>query len=168
MLQWIIPTGVALISSAALTAYWLLKTPEVTEQERKIPEEPFSLERYEPMRRLLSAEDLEFLRRRTRIGEDAIRKLQQDRYRIFRAYLRELSADFGRLHAQARQIAASVPESEAHVVDHLIQVQIRFKVSVALVQMRLRLHEASGHGTIDVQSVLGPVAALHQSLESAA
>jgi len=53
------------------------------------------------MTRLLGSEDLDFLKAQVGYTPELGRKFSRDRRRIFRLYLRELSADFQRLHQHA-------------------------------------------------------------------
>jgi hypothetical protein len=111
----------------------------------------FSLARYEPMTRLLSREDLEFLAAlpgyRPAIGS----KLERDRRRIFRMYLRELAADFQALHASARKMASISPEQHSDVVGSLVRQQVTFWFALTAIEVRLMLPRAAG---VDVRGLV--------------
>src|SRR5579863_6766348 len=58
----------------------------------------FSLDRYQPMARLLADEDLEFLKTHPGYRAKTGARWKRERRRLFRLYLRELKSDFRRLH----------------------------------------------------------------------
>src|SRR5580704_8545641 len=55
-----------------------------------------SMERYQPMLRLLDGGDLEFLRSQPGFNSQMVSNLRRQRCQIFRGYLRCLSGDFHR------------------------------------------------------------------------
>ena len=65
----------------------------------------FSLDRYQPMGRLMAEEDFVFLKSQPGYRAEMGVRWKRERRRIFRLYLAELKADFRRLHAHARQLA---------------------------------------------------------------
>jgi hypothetical protein len=167
MFPWLVAGTAVAAGSVALVTSWLFKRPEAVEYTVEGSESCFSPERYERMNRLLSPEDIEFLRSRPGITREAIRKFESDRYRIFRLYLKELAADFESLHAQARRLVAEAPQEHAPLVGLLMKQQIRFRAALAGVHFRLALHQ-TGWGAVDLRGVLAPVQALQQVLEDAA
>ncbi len=97
----------------------------------------FSLARYEPMARLLSEEDLVFLKAQPGFTPEIEKKFTRERRRIFRLYLQELAGDFHRLHARARFIVANMPSEHFPLVSMLIRQQVRFWCEMAAIEMRL-------------------------------
>jgi len=97
----------------------------------------FSMARFGPMSRLISGDDEDFLASqpgyRRRIG----RTLRRNRRRIFRMYLRELAAEFHRLHAAARAVVAESTEESAHMVGLLLRQQILFWRSMVVLEVSL-------------------------------
>src|SRR5580693_2417765 len=69
----------------------------------------FTLDKYEPLTRLLANEDVEFLREQ-RGCPKIVAQWERARVRVARLYLSDLAADFRCLHAQARALAAESPE----------------------------------------------------------
>jgi hypothetical protein len=166
MVEWLIG-GSLLAAAAGSVALWARGTSLKTiETEGEADGEGFSLARYEPMKRLLSPDDLAFLKQRPGIPAEVVKKLKADRYRVFRKYLNELAADFERLHAQARQLVTQAPEEYAELVGILMQQQVRFRVALAGVQVRLALHQA-GIGSVDVGTIFAPIQALHVAVQNA-
>src|SRR5215469_12849809 len=122
----------------------------------------FSMARYEPMIRLLADEDLQFLRKRA-CGKIAAR-WDRVRRRVFRQYLRDLSADFHRLHAQARALVSESPEQHSDLVGVLMRQQVAFLRALAGVELRLVLH-AAGIGAVDVRRLIGVIDSMRLELE---
>src|SRR5580658_8737993 len=94
-------------------------------RRRNHANEECSLERYQPMVRLLAGEDADFLRQNTHCPK-AVASWERSRRRIIRLYLRELAADFHRLHAKARILVAESPEQCSRLVRLLFKQQFTF------------------------------------------
>src|SRR6185295_3139463 len=105
--------GVVAISAyawARVRGYRAVPTVEETDSDG------FSLERYEPMKRLLSSDDLDFLKSRPGVQPKMVRQFKAQRRKVFRAYLQDLAADFRGLHRQARRQLSNAPaEYEAEL-----------------------------------------------------
>jgi N-glycosylase/DNA lyase len=128
----------------------------------------FSMERYEPMLRMMDRQDAEFLARQPGAVESgSMNRLRRRRRRIFRLYLRELAGDFQRMHAQAREIAAGAPEQRADVVVKLVRQQIEFWAAMAVVETQLAL-DFLGLGRVNPQRLVKAAEALRASLQAAA
>jgi hypothetical protein len=102
-------------------------------------EAEFCLARYEPMARLLSEEDLEFLKTQPGFRPEIGKKFRRDRRRIFRLYLQQLARDFHHLHAHARAVVASLPAEHSALVGVLLRGQLRFWYEITSLEMRLTL-----------------------------
>jgi hypothetical protein len=120
----------------------------------------FSPARYGPMARLMSDEDLLFLKAQPGFRPEIGKKFSRDRRRIFRAYLKELTRDFHRLHAHARVIVASLPAEHSTLVGVLLRQQVRFWYEMAFVEIRLSL-SWTGVKNIDVRSLVNVLGAMH-------
>ena len=101
------------------------------------PVEPFSLDRYTPMMRLVSEDDLAFLAAQPGYRPEIGRRLRRERRAIFRMYLRALAADFARLHRAARKMVADSPERHSELVGLLIRYQLLFWRRMAMIELRL-------------------------------
>src|SRR5947209_2164311 len=86
----------------------------------------FSFSRYEPMARLLSDEDLLFLKAQPGYQPEMGKNFVRERRRIFRLYLQELAREFHLLHAHARAMVARLPSENSPLVGMLLRQQIRF------------------------------------------
>jgi hypothetical protein len=124
-----------------------------------------SLERYRPMVRLLEAEDLRFLASRPGYRPEMGAKMQKSRRRVLRMYLAELSADFQRLHAVARRMAAEAPAQHGDLIPLLVRQQIAFWRLLAGIEVRLAL-SWTGLGAVDAGGLLKIVEDLEQSVKA--
>jgi hypothetical protein len=127
-----------------------------------LPRNPveFSVARYEPMLRLLTEDDLLFLKSQPGYRPDMGRKFTRERRRIFRLYLQELASDFHSLHAHARAAVASLPADHSALVGMLMRQQLRFWYEMAAVEMRLSLDFMEA-GSIRARGLVEALAAMH-------
>jgi len=123
----------------------------------------FSLDRYQPMGRLMAEEDLVFLKSqpgyRAEIGE----RWKRERRRIFRLYLAELKADFRRLHAHARELVAGSGADSAALVEVLMKQQFTFMLATNALEFRLAL-QWIGIGRADIAPLIELVEAMRVDL----
>ena len=80
-----------------------------------------SIDRYRPMMRLLDPEDFEFLRSQPGITSRQVARLRAQRCRIFRGYLRSLSADFGHVCMALKLLIAESQQDRADLARLLCQ-----------------------------------------------
>jgi hypothetical protein len=127
-----------------------------------LPRNPveFSVARYEPKLRLLTEDDLLFLKSQPGYRPDMGRKFTRERRRIFRLYLQELASDFHSLHAHARAAVASLPADHSALVGMLMRQQLRFWYEMAAVEMRLSLDFMEA-GSIRARGLVEALAAMH-------
>lgn len=115
--------------------------------------ESFSVSKYRPMERLLSEQDIRFLRAQPGYRPGMARRLRAERRRIFRAYLKGLARDFGRLHQAARVLVLHAPRDRSDVAAALAWQRLVFLGALAAVHFRLLLH-TFGLGPVDVRSLV--------------
>jgi arginyl-tRNA synthetase len=123
----------------------------------------FSLARYEPMTRLLAEDDFEFLSAQAGFRPEIGAKLRRRRKQILRLYVRELAADFHRLHAAARRIAAESPADHAALVAILMRQQLTFWRAMAMLEVRLMIPGM----TVDVRGLVEAVEGMRVDLAQA-
>jgi hypothetical protein len=123
----------------------------------------FSPARYSPMAHLMSDEDLLFLKAQPGFRPEIGKKFCRDRRRIFRAYLKELTRDFHRLHARARVIVASLPAEHSTLVGVLLRQQVRFWYEMAVIEIRLSI-SWTGVRNIDVRALVDTLGAMHAEI----
>ena len=161
-LAWVITVG-------SLTGLLWVLTRMILRQRRRsvtlVSEETFdfSLERYQPMGRLLTEEDLGFLRSQPGYRPEMGRRWKRERRRIFRLYLAELKADFRRLHAQARELVASSGADSEGLVGALMKQQVTFLVASRALEFRLAL-QWIGIGRVDVTPLIALIEAMRADL----
>ena len=122
----------------------------------EIAHQEFSLDRYEPMARLLSEEDLRFVKAQRGYTPEIGKMFSRERRRLFRLYLKDLSQDFRLLHRRARVIAASLPVESAALVGKLMKQQLRFRYEMLALQLKLSF----AFGSADVSGLVNTVAAM--------
>jgi hypothetical protein len=123
----------------------------------------FSLDRYEPMGRLMAEEDLVFLKSQPGYRAEMGERWKRERCRIFRLYLAELKADFRRLHAHARELVAGSGADSAALVEVLIKQQFTFVMATTTLEFRLALQQI-GIGKVDITPLIQLVEAMRMDL----
>jgi len=113
----------------------------------------FSMERYRPMARLLADDDFAFLAAQPGYRPQIGSRLRRARRQVFRIYLRELAADFHRLHAAARLALVNSPAEHAELVGILMRQQVFFWRAMAGVEFRLTLDQV-GLGKVDASGLM--------------
>lgn len=113
---------------------------------------------YRPLRRILDAEDFDFLARQPGCTPQMIRQFRRGRIRAFRAYLRDLSADFFRLEAHGKMLLAS-GAAGTELAELLFAQRWTFTVALFEVRLRLLLYQ-TGIGQVNTARLLGALEAL--------
>jgi len=159
---WIVTFG------SLLGLFWLLARMKLSRRRAaaSLNEDSaaFSLTRYQPMARLLAEdEDLRFLRLQPGYRAEIGARWQRERRRIFRSYLKELKADFRRLHAQARELVADSDAASADLMDILMKQQITFVRAIMALECRLLLQRV-GWAKPDITPLLELIDAMRADL----
>jgi len=123
----------------------------------------FSLERYQPMGRLMAEEDLAFLKSQPGYRAEMGERWKRERRKIFRLYLTELKADFGRLHAQARELVAGSGADSAALLEVLMKQQVTFLMATTALEFRLAL-QWIGIGKVSITPLIQLVEAMRMDL----
>jgi hypothetical protein len=118
--------------------------------------------RYEPMARLLGDEDLDFLKSQPGFRPEVGKKFMRDRRRMFRMYLQELAKDFHRLHAQARELVATLPEEHSALVGVLLRSQVHFWYEMSALEMKLSFHWVSS--PVDGRALVEAISMMHAEI----
>ena|ERR1051326_2034449 len=152
-------SSVAVLGSWAWIRFRQIKLTPQNEQDCG-----FSQARYEPITRLLSEDEWDFVRRRTGCRPEAAARWNRRRHRVFRMYLTDLSRDFLQLHAQARALVAESPEQHADLVGVLIRQQFTFWRVMAGMEFRLLLHSI-GWGRIDARALVAVIESMRLEID---
>ena len=162
MYQWLVG-GFCLTSGSAVTLALIRAKRYLNLDGNAMGRESFSPAHYEPMKRLLSEEDFDFLKQKPGVSPALIRRMRLQRRKVFRAYLLELASDFNKLHEEARLMLTVAPEEYSDLVGILMRSQLRFWSALAGVEMRLTLH-AMGIGRVDIRGLLAPLETLNAAV----
>lgn len=123
----------------------------------------FSTATYRPMERLLSEEDVEFLKSQPGYLPGMEKALRSGRRRIFRAYLRSLATDFNRLHLALRLALLESATDRPDLAAVLVRQKATFFLALAAVHLRLAMH-ALGLGSVDVRGLVSTVDRMRMEL----
>src|SRR6266853_3926423 len=106
-------------------------------------------DRYRPMLRLLSSEDLAFVSADSKLQ----RALRASRRDLFRGYLRSLTRDYAHLLAGVREAMVQSKIDRPDLARALARNRVLFALTICKVEMRLAMH-ATGAVTVDVSGLV--------------
>ena len=112
-------------------------------------------DRYRPMLRLLSNDDLAFVSADSKLQ----RTLRARRRDLFRGYLRCLTADYARLLAGVREVMVHSGVDRPDLARALAKNRVLFAIAICKVEFRLALH-ATGVGNVDISGLVDALEAL--------
>jgi hypothetical protein len=113
------------------------------------------VDRYRPMLRLLSNDDLNFV-----AAHPALRaKMGARRREIFRGYVRCLTKDYARLLGSIRRLMVESGVDRPDLAKALAKNRLVFALALCRIDVRLRLH-ALGLGNVDVSGLVEALDAL--------
>jgi hypothetical protein len=122
------------------TIRWLTRSPQAALLPAGTLEE-LSVDRYRPMLRLLSDEDLQYLRVQPGFTPEMASQLRRQRCTIFRGYLKCLVTDFGCVCGALKMLMLQSRYDRPDLASTLVRTQVQFAVSLAAVRVRLALFE---------------------------
>jgi len=160
VLAWVVTVGSLTGLLWVLTRMLLRRRNATLDSEES---DDFSLDRYQPMGRLMAEEDLAFLKSQPGYRAEMGARWKRERRRIFRVYLAELKADFRRLHAHARKLLAESGADSAALVEVLMKQQFTFLMATTALEFRLAL-QWIGIGRVDVTPLIELVEAMRVDL----
>jgi uncharacterized membrane protein len=142
------PAGIAAVAmlTAFAVAIWLLTKTPADGIVRNASE--FSPDYYRPMARLLREDDFEYLASQDGYRPQIGRQLRSDRRRVFRGFLKDLKADFGALHKEARLALRDTTQDRPDLALALVRQSVRFHIGVWRAEAALVGH-AIGLGPVD-------------------
>jgi hypothetical protein len=112
-----------------------------------------SVERYRPMLRLLSEDDLSFLASQPGYTPQMGRRFRLQRCQIFRNYLRWLRSDFGRVCTALRVLMVQSQYDRPDLATFLMRQQLAFAVGMVSIQFHLFLYRW-GIAGVEVDGVM--------------
>ncbi len=125
----------------------------------------FSVAKYRPMERLFAQDDYEFLAAQPGFNPSIYKRLQAERRKIFRHYLRCLGRDFERLQAAAQMLLLHAPQDRPDLAAGLLKQKTMFYFAMAGVRCRLVL-QGVGLGTVDVSRLVNALEMMREQLRS--
>ncbi|MBL8242522.1 MAG: hypothetical protein JNM66_34165 [Bryobacterales bacterium] len=102
--------------------------------------EDFSSFRYLPMRRLLAAEEEEYWMQSTDGAPSRLAAFRAERRRLFREYLRLISADFGRLSQGVRLSIVHANADRSAEIAHLMSLEWSLRKLLWQAELNLMFH----------------------------
>jgi hypothetical protein len=123
----------------------------------------FSVTKYRPMERLFLEEDYDFLAAQPGFHPKIYGKLQTERRRVFRHYLRCLRKDFGRLSTAAKTLLLMAPQDRPELARSILKQRLLFSWALWGVEFRLAL-QVVGLGTVDVRRLVGAMETMREQL----
>jgi len=112
-----------------------------------------SVERYQPMMRLLEGDDLRFLRLQPGFTPRMEQDFRRQRCRIFRSYLQCLHLDFQRVSMALKVVMVQSRYDRPDLASALVRTQRAFALGMLMVHGRLLLYRW-GIGTVEVGGLL--------------
>ena len=123
----------------------------------------FSIAKYRPMERLFVEEDYDFLAAQPGFHPKLSRKLQSERRKVFKRYLRCLRRDFDRLSTAAKMVLVHAPQDRPDLASTLMKQRMIFSYAMAVVEIRLAF-QTIGIGRVDVRRLVASLEAMREQL----
>ena len=147
VLAWVVTVGSLILLLWVLTRMLLRRRSFATLDSDET--DGFSLDRYQPMERLMTEEDLVFLKSQPGYRAEIGDRWKREGRQIFRLYLGELKTDFRRLHAHTRELVAASGADSSALAEVLMKQQVTFLMATTALEFRLALHWI-GVGQVDI------------------
>jgi len=112
-----------------------------------------SVDRYRPMLRLLSDDDLQYLRVQPGFTPEMASQLRRQRCKIFRRYLRCLETDFRCICGGLKHLILESRYDRPDLASALVRAQFQFAVGLAVIRFRLVLFRL-GIGDVSASGLL--------------
>ena len=159
---------VALLALAPISlAFVVLYRTLASRQNAEVPmDQSLALApgKYRPMERLLQEEDFRFLSSQPGFSARLGRRFRTERRRVFRAYLRSLSMDFGRVSQACQMLVVHAAEDRGDLAKGIIRQRFLFALGILAIEGRLLLH-AAGVGTVDVHGLVESLEAMQAQIQ---
>jgi hypothetical protein len=115
------------------------------------------------LERLFVEDDYDFLAAQPGFHPRISRKLQIERRRVFRHYLRCLRHDFDRLSAAAKTVLVHATQDRPDLATTLLKQRMVFSYAMLMVELRLAL-QTVGIGHVDVRRLVASLEAMRDQL----
>ncbi len=124
----------------------------------------FTVTAYRPMARLLSEEDIHFLRSQPGYRPEMEKWLRRERRRLYRLYLQSLAKDFNRIHLALRMALLTAPEDQPELARALVRQKVRFVMLFLWAHAQLLFHTL-GFGKANATPLVTAVEAARKQLQ---
>jgi hypothetical protein len=145
--------ALVLVAVGGMGLQFLLKMRSLRSAEAG--ESSLGPDRYRPMLRLLSDDDLAFVAADSKLH----RTLRARRRDLFRGYLRCLTRDYACLLAGVRQAMVHSGVDRPDLARALAKNRALFAIAICKVEFRLAMH-ATGFGSVDISALVDALEAL--------
>ena len=112
-----------------------------------------STERYRPMLRLLSGDEMRFLSSQPGVSPKLAAQFRRQRCEIFRGYLRSLSRDYSRVSIALKLVMVQANTDRPDLAAALVRSRVAFTFALLSAYAHLTLYSA-GLGTVNVSELL--------------
>lgn len=112
-----------------------------------------SVDRYQPMLRLLDGSDLEFLRSQPGCSPRMLSRMRRQRCQIFRGYLKCLGSDFERTCTALKLLMLQSRHDRPDLAAALVRAQVGFTRGMLVAHCRLVLYRM-GMASVDVSGLV--------------
>lgn len=157
-----------LVPAVVVFAVWLLLVCRIAAIWRRpapargwTPE--LSVDRYQPMLRLLQEDDIQFLRQQPGVTPALVKRLRRNRYLVFQGYLHSLQADFHRACEALTVLALHAETDQRDLIRSIIRHRLKFRVRLLQVRWRLVLYRWNA-GSVPVRQLVGLLDSLQTEL----
>ena len=140
--------GLGLVFAIRKMAYPVVDLPATLDWITEL-----STERYRPMLRLLSEEELRFMTRQPGFTPKLVAQFRRQRCEIFRGYLRSLSADFTRVSIALKLLMVQASSDRADLAAALVRTRLAFTCALVGAHVHLGLYYF-GLGTVNASELL--------------
>ncbi len=130
-----------------------------------LEEEPSA--KYRPMERLLDETDMQFLASYPGLAPYVGHRFRVERRRIFRAYMRSMRRDFGRIYSATKLLLLYSEVDQPDLAVELLKQRARFAYGMLALECLLACH-ALGIGRVEVGGLIGSLEAMRLQLRSVA
>jgi hypothetical protein len=130
-----------------------------------LQEEPAA--KYRPMERLLDESDTQFLASFPELAPCVGHRLRVERRRIFRAYMRSLRRDFGRIYSATKLLILYSEVDRPDLAMELLRQRAQFAYGMLVLECLLVCHTV-GVGRVDVRGLIGSLDRMRLQLKSLA
>jgi hypothetical protein len=148
--------GLVVLAAFGVLVRTLLITPRGSEGAIAALSE-VRLERYRPLARLLSVDDVHYLQVELAGSPQAVRRLISGRRKVALEYLRALEGDFHVLYAAATDMLVFASESESDLASRLAELRFRFQLN--LLATRVGLFVPTG-AKVEIERLIGAMQTL--------